>query len=64
LGKFIAKITHYRIDVSYVAMDPICKMSVNESDAKYTSVHEGKKFYFCSAACKQQFDKNPKKYGK
>jgi len=45
-----------------MAVDPICKMSVSESQAKYTSVHNDKKYYFCSAACKQEFDKNPGKY--
>ena len=52
------------VEVSSVATDPICKMSVVEADARYTSMHESKKFYFCSAACKQQFDKNPQKYSK
>ena len=47
-----------------MAVDPICKMNVNEVDSKYTTVHEGKKFFFCSAACKQQFDKSPQKYVK
>jgi len=48
--------------VSFVATDPICKMNVAETDARYTSVYGGKEFHFCSAACKQQFDKNPQKY--
>jgi YHS domain-containing protein len=39
-------------------------MNVEENQAKYTSMHQGRKFYFCSAACKQQFDKNPQKYAK
>jgi len=47
-----------------MATDPICKMTVAETDARYTGMHEGKKFFFCSAACKQQFDKNPQKYAK
>jgi len=47
-----------------VAVDPICKMAVSEGQAKYTSVHDGTKFYFCSAACKQQFEKDPIKYAK
>jgi len=51
-------------EVSSVAVDPICRMNVTENDAKYTSTHDGKKFYFCSAACKQQFDKNPQKHAK
>ena len=47
-----------------MAIDPICKMNVAENGAKYASVYESRKFYFCSAACKQQFEKNPQKYGK
>ena len=47
-----------------MAVDPICKMKVSETQAKYTSTHEGTKYYFCSAACKQAFDKNPSDYVK
>jgi YHS domain-containing protein len=47
-----------------MALDPVCKMNVSESQAKYTSVHESGKYYFCSAACKQEFDKNPSQYVK
>ena len=47
-----------------MAVDPICKMNVSETQAKYTSLHNGTKYYFCSAACKQEFDKNPSKYAK
>jgi len=47
-----------------MAVDPICKMSVSENQAKYTSMHGGKSYYFCSAACKQEFEKNPSKYAK
>jgi len=38
-------------------------MNVTEA-SKYKSVHEGKTYYFCSNACKIEFDKNPKKYTK
>jgi YHS domain-containing protein len=51
-------------DVSMVATDPVCKMNVGEADAKFTSVHDGRKFFFCSAACKQQFERNPQRYAK
>jgi YHS domain-containing protein len=50
--------------VSCVAIDPICKMKVSEGQAKYTSMHNGTKYFFCCAACKQEFDKNPSKYVK
>jgi len=42
--------------------DPICGMMVDEKTAKFTSVHEGKAFYFCAAGCKSTFDKDPHKY--
>ncbi len=42
--------------------DPICGMMVDEK-TKLTSSHEGKTFYFCSAACKTTFDKTPHRYG-
>jgi YHS domain-containing protein len=41
--------------------DPICGMKVDEK-SKLKSEHEGQVFYFCSAACKTAFDKNPHKY--
>ncbi len=45
-----------------MAVDPVCKMNVAEGQAKYTGMHGGTKYYFCSAACKQEFEKNPSKY--
>jgi xanthine dehydrogenase accessory factor len=38
------------------AWDPICGMSVEMENAKYTSSFEGKSFYFCSLRCKEVFD--------
>ena len=45
-----------------MATDPVCKMRVDEKTAKYKSTHMGQTYYFCSAGCKGQFDKNPMKY--
>ena len=45
-----------------MAVDPVCKMDVIEARANYTTVHEGAKYYFCSAACKQELEKRPTKY--
>jgi YHS domain-containing protein len=42
--------------------DPVCGMKVDEETAKYKSEYEGKTYYFCNAACKLVFDKNPAKY--
>lgn len=45
-----------------LAIDPICKMKVDESTAKYVSEYRGKKYYFCAPGCKKMFDENPEKY--
>ena len=45
-----------------LAIDPICKMEVNEETAKYVSVYNKKKYYFCAPGCKKVFDENPDKY--
>ncbi len=41
--------------------DPVCGMEISES-SKFKSGYKGKTHYFCSTACKQNFDKNPEKY--
>lgn len=43
--------------------DPVCGMMVDEKKTKLTSEHDGKKFYFCSQACRIAFDKDPHRYG-
>jgi len=45
-----------------MAIDPICKMTVDEKTAKFTSVYNGKTYYFCSHGCKKTFDINPELY--
>lgn len=45
-----------------MAIDPVCKMEVDEKTAKFKSQHKGKTYYFCAAGCKQLFDKNPSRY--
>ncbi|HKW73870.1 MAG TPA: YHS domain-containing protein [Candidatus Dormibacteraeota bacterium] len=44
------------------AIDPVCGMSVDKSTAEYRSFRDGQTYYFCSAGCKQAFDKDPEKY--
>jgi xanthine dehydrogenase accessory factor len=41
------------------ARDPICGMTVEVAGARYSSEYRGLTYYFCSAGCKQQFDKQP-----
>ncbi len=45
-----------------VAIDPVCKMKVEEDKAAATSEYKGKKYYFCAAGCKKAFDQDPEKY--
>jgi xanthine dehydrogenase accessory factor len=38
------------------AIDPICGMTVDVANAKYSSVSNGQTFYFCCLRCKETFD--------
>lgn len=40
-------------------IDPVCGMSVDPDTAAGHSKYEGRDYYFCSVACKTQFDRNP-----
>ncbi len=43
--------------------DPVCGMMIEETDAAATAVYHEKTFRFCSASCKEKFEKNPAAYG-
>lgn len=47
-----------------MAIDPICKMQVEEKKAAAKSDYKGKTYYFCAVGCKKTFDKDPAKYVK
>jgi YHS domain-containing protein len=47
---------------SIMAIDPVCKMQVDEKKAAATSEYRGKTYYFCAVGCKKAFDKEPEKY--
>lgn len=44
------------------AIDPVCGMTVDTQTAAGTSTFEGQDYYFCSTACKVEFDDNPAKF--
>ena len=44
------------------AVDPVCGMSVETATAEYRSFREAKAYYFCSAGCKESFDRDPARY--
>jgi YHS domain-containing protein len=45
-----------------MAIDPICKMEVDEAKAVTTSEYKNKTYYFCAIGCKKAFDEDPEKY--
>lgn len=45
-----------------MAVDPVCKMEIDEQTCKYKSEYKGKPYYFCAPGCKMDFDENPEKY--
>jgi YHS domain-containing protein len=45
-----------------MAKDPVCGMDVDEKKAAATAAYKGQTYYFCAAACKKAFEKNPEKY--
>jgi YHS domain-containing protein len=45
-----------------MAVDPVCRMNVDEKHAAATYEYKGKTYYFCSAGCKETFVKDPEKH--
>ncbi len=45
-----------------MAIDPVCKMTVEEAKAVATSEYKGKTYYFCAVGCKKAFDQNQELY--
>lgn len=45
-----------------MAIDPVCKMTVDEKTAKLKSEYKGRTYYFCAPGCKKAFDEAPEKY--
>jgi YHS domain-containing protein len=48
--------------VDEMAIDPVCKMTVDEKTAKFKSEYQGKAYYFCAPGCKKAFDTNPRQF--
>ena len=44
------------------AIDPVCKMEIDESTAAATMDYKGKTYYFCALGCKKAFEQDPEKY--
>jgi Cu+-exporting ATPase len=42
--------------------DPVCGMNVDENKSEFQAQFEGKKYYFCSGECKQEFEADPEEF--
>ena len=55
------------LDVGYVArgeggimeIDPVCGMEVDPATAEHSSEYAGKRYYFCSKGCLEDFQEDP-----
>jgi YHS domain-containing protein len=45
-----------------INIDPVCGMEVDPVTAAGQSEYQGQTYYFCSAGCKDAFDRNPESY--
>jgi len=45
-----------------MAIDPVCKMFVDEKTAKLKSEYKGKTSLFCAPGCKKAFEEAHEKY--
>ncbi|MCD6116227.1 heavy metal translocating P-type ATPase [bacterium] len=43
-------------------IDPVCKMTVKDTDRALSSIYRNKKYFFCSDSCKNKFLINPEKF--
>ncbi len=49
-------------DLPETAVDPVCGMTVDVADARYTTEYEGSTYYFCAAGCVRSFEADPARY--
>lgn len=49
-------------EVEETALDFVCGTNVEKNDAAYVHAYKGITFYFCSEACKEQFEHDPKEF--
>lgn len=44
-----------------MAVDPVCRMKINETGAQKTE-YRGRTYFFCSPGCREKFEKQPERY--
>jgi xanthine dehydrogenase accessory factor len=50
------------VEPDAAVVDPVCGMTVQPAEARYTSAYDGKTFIFCGLGCKKRFDREPGHY--
>ncbi len=45
-----------------MAIDPVCGMEVDEQSAPAKTTYQGTTYYFCSEACKEDFEEDPERF--
>lgn len=43
-------------------LDPVCGMTISFQTAATGSEYRGQRYYFCSEACREQFETDPERY--
>jgi xanthine dehydrogenase accessory factor len=44
------------------ALDPVCAMTVDTTDATHTAIHDEQTYYFCCSGCREQFIEDPARF--
>jgi len=47
---------------SSMAIDPVCKMALNPTEAPASFIYRGKSYYFCHPNCRESFMEDPENY--
>jgi len=42
--------------------DPVCGMTIEDTDAPEHADYKGTTYYFCSTSCREEFEANPDDY--
>jgi YHS domain-containing protein len=45
-----------------MAIDPVCKMEMDEKTARFKAEYKGETYYFCAPGCKKAFEEKPEEY--
>jgi YHS domain-containing protein len=43
-------------------IDPVCNTTVEQDEAQASATFDGRTYYFCSAACRNDFQDDPEAY--